>query len=51
MKVKESEKSDMYEDLAWEPRKLWNMWVTMIPIIIGAFGTVPKGLERGLEEL
>ena len=27
------------------------MKMTMIPIVIGALGTVPKGLERGLKEL
>ena len=32
-------------------KKLWNMQVTIIPIVIGAFGTVTKGLLRGLEYL
>ena len=32
-------------------KKLSNMRVMVIPVVIGAFGTVPKGLERGLEEL
>ena len=27
-------------------KKLWNMKVTIIPIVIGAFGTVTKGLLR-----
>ena len=31
--------------------KLWNMQVTIIPIVIGAFGTVTKGLLKGLEDL
>ena len=30
-------------------KKLWNMKVKVIPIVVGALGTVPKGLERGLE--
>ena len=38
-------------DLARELRKLWNMKVTVVPLVIGALRTVPKGLERGLEEL
>ena len=49
IKLKESEKKDKYLDLAWEFKKTWNMKVTMIPIVIGAFGT--KGLLKGLEEL
>ncbi len=31
--------------------KLWNMKVTIIPIVIGGFGTVTKGLSKGLEDL
>ena len=42
---------DKYLDLARELKKLWNMRVTVIPMIIGALGTVPKGLVRRLEEL
>ncbi len=32
-------------------KKLWNMQVTIIPIVIGAFGTITKGLLKGLEDL
>ena len=51
IKLKECEKKDMYLDLARELKKLWNMPVTIIPIVIGAFGTVTKGLLKGLEDL
>ncbi len=51
VKLKESEKKDKYLDLARELKKLWNMKVTIIPIVIGAFGTVTKGLIKGLEDL
>ena len=44
-------KEDKYLDLARELKKLWNMQVTIIPIVIGAFGTVTKGLLKGLEDL
>ena len=44
IKLKESEKRDKYLDLARELKNLWNMKVTIIPIVIGAFGTVTKGL-------
>ena len=43
IKLKECEKKDKYLDLARELKKLWNMQVTIIPIVIGAFGTVTKG--------
>ena len=32
-------------------KNLWNMKVTMIPILIGALGTVMKRLLQGLEDL
>ena len=44
-------KRNKYLDLASELRKLWNRRVTVIPIVIDTLGTVPKGLERELEEL
>ena len=37
VKLKECEKKDKYLDLARELKKLWNMQVTIIPIVIGAF--------------
>ena len=39
-----------YFDLARELKKLWNMKVTIVPIVIGAFGTITKGLFKGLED-
>ena len=37
IKLKEWEKRDKYIDLAGEWKKLWNMKVTIIPIVIGVF--------------
>ena len=51
IKLKEREKRDKYLDLARELKKLWNMKVTIVPIVIGAFGTINKGLFKGLEDL
>ena len=47
IKLKECEKKDKYLDLARELKKLGNMKVTIIPIVIGAFGTVTKELLKG----
>ena len=44
IKLKECGKRDKYPDLAIELKKLWNMKVTIIPIVIGAFGTMTIGL-------
>ena len=51
VKLKDSEKRDKYLDVARELKTLWNMKVTIIRIVIGAFGTVTKGLMQGLEDL
>ena len=51
VKIKKSKKRDKYSELAKEERKLCNMRVTVIPIIIDALGAVPGGLERGLKAL
>ena len=51
IKPKEYEKRDKYLYLARELKKLWNMKVTIIPIVIAAFGTVTKGLLKDLEDL
>ena len=51
IKLKEYKKRDKYLDLALELKKVWNMKVTIIPIVIGAFGTITKGLSKGREDL
>ena len=51
IKLKKCEKKDKYLDLARELKKLWNMKVTIIPIVISAFCTVTKGLLKGLRDL
>jgi len=47
---KEREKMDRYQDLARELKRLWNVETKVIPIMVGALGTVPKGLEKNLEK-
>ena len=51
IKLKECEKKNKYLEIAKELKKIWNMKVTIIPIEIGAFGTVIKGLLKRLEDL
>ena len=41
----------MYLDLARKLKKLWNMKVVIVPIVIGALGTITKGLLKGLGDL
>ena len=51
VKLKESEKKDKYLDLASELKKMWNMIVTVIPVVIGAFGTATKGMVQETGDL
>ena len=41
---------DKYLDVASELKMLWNMKVMIVPIVIGAYGTITKGLLKGLED-
>ena len=49
--LKESKKKDKYLDLARELKKLLNMKITIVPIVIAVLGTITKGLLKGLEDL
>ena len=46
-----SEKINKYLDLAREQKQLWNMRVTVIPVVIGALGTVLKDPKIRLAHL
>ena len=48
VKLKENEKKDKCLDLARELKKLWNMKVIVIPIVICVLSIVTKGLIKGL---
>ena len=47
-KVKIKEKLSKYLDLSRELEKLWNMRMTVIPIVVEELGTVVKDLEKRL---
>ena len=52
VELKESKKKDKYLDLPRDlKKKLWNMKMTVLPIVIGALGTVNKGLIMRLKDL
>ena len=51
MKNKEDDKVDRYSVLAGGVRRLHHVKTKVIPIVIGALGTVPKRLPKYLEDL
>ena len=50
VKLKENEKREKNIKLAGGPKKLWNMKVMVIPIVIGALGRFINRLVQGLEK-
>ena len=48
---KEKEKVDKYQDLKRELQKLWDMRVKVVPIVIGALGTLSKEIKKRAKEL
>ena len=52
IKDKEKEKIDIYQDLKYEIKRLWKCRkVEVIPVVIGALGTVHSNLEAWLEKI
>ena len=48
---KQAEKLTNYADLKIEISKMWDCSTVVIPIVIGALGSIPQKLEKYLEEL
>ena len=48
--TKELEKIKHYQDLARQLRMIWNVKVKLIPLLIGALGTIPIKLRNCLKE-
>ena len=48
---KKNEKLQKYQELRVEISRLWNKRTTIIPIIIGALGSVPNDLKKQLDSL
>jgi hypothetical protein len=43
---KEAEKILKYKDLTTETQRMWNVKTRVIPVIIGATGTIPKSFRK-----
>jgi hypothetical protein len=49
IKAKEEEKVLKYQDLRIEVKRLWKKKaVKVVPIVVGALGSVPQGLKKNL---
>ena len=47
----EEEKIEKYREFARVVAKLWNVGVKIIPVVIGALGTIPNDLEEMINEM
>ena len=48
---KEVEKREKYVFLAQELQRIWNISVTVVPIVVGSLGVIPRDLEKWLKSL
>ena len=48
-KEKEAEKVEKYQNLARELRRMWEVKTKVVPIVLGALGTVPLRLKGNLK--
>ena len=49
--LKEIEKKSKYKDLELEIQRMWHMKTIVIPVVVGALGTVKKGMVENIEKV
>ena len=49
--LKEIEKKSKYKDLEVEIQRIWQMKTIVLPVVIGALGTVKKGMVENIEKV
>ena len=48
--LKEIEKKSKYKDLELEIQRMWHMKTVLIPVVVGVFGTVKKGMVENIKK-
>ena len=48
--LKEIEKKSKYKDLEQEIQRMWHMKTLLIPVVVGAFGTVKKEMVENIKK-
>ena len=49
--LKEIEKKSKYKDLELEIQRLWQMKTEVIPVVVGALGTIKKGMVEKIKRV
>ena len=50
-RAREFEKLSKYKDLEIETTKMWHLETVTIPVIVGALGTIGKGLDNYIKKI
>ena len=48
---KQEEKVTKYQDLRMELTRIWKKKVKVVPVVVGALGSIPRDLKKRLSEL
>ena len=51
IELKEIEKKSKHKDLELEIQRIWHMKTVVIPVVVGALGTVKKGMVENTKEV
>ena len=49
--LKDLEKKSKYKDLGLEIQRMWHMKTVVIPVVVGALGTVKKGMRENIKKV
>ena len=51
LEIEEKEKDKTYQDLGRKLQKIWNVTVTIIPLVVGSLGAIPKQFVNRLKHI
>ena len=49
--LKETEKKSKYKDLELEIQRMWRMKTEVVPVVVGALGTIKKGMIENIKKV
>ena len=49
--LKETEKKSKYKDLELEIQRMWHMKTEVVPVVVGALGTIKKGMIENIKKV
>ena len=49
--MKETEKKSKYKDLELEIQRMWHIKTEVVPVVVGALGTIKKGMFGNIKKV